>query len=324
MSLNLQAPPPEVLQIPKLVANNMFPLYMAVVGLTLVAGSLIFLNKKKNILPLLVMVGSLLLTPATVSVYAVDWGDPLTTTNIMLFGYYNHSSWNLSLTVTAFENYTDQSSYYDGWVRVWQDVVNDTYAGNDVYVDCKLRVRSDGYIMAWLDSTAHDPTDCVYWGGERKTGTYTGGQVIPENSTTLARAIERVFYVTGETYPGHDEIYYYDYSQTSATKLVFINAHQEHNTTDLHTYFLIPSANVDNIHQAYVTIGGNGKTQLNEDELFLDGNEIHDDDDPAEDEFGWLHYNVTSYLALDTSHYVYLKLGSDDVGLSWTMCIWLS
>lgn len=150
-------------------------------------------------------------------VYATDYGNPLTTTNIGLFAYYNETSdWTLADTVSAWQNYTDNGNYYDGYVRVWQDVTETTFVGDDVYVDVYVRVRADGWILAWLNqSGVHERGDVVFWGHERQG---TGNP--PANSTVLSRAMYRVYNAAGESWDGYDAINYYDYEYTTATRLV--------------------------------------------------------------------------------------------------------
>lgn len=216
-------------------------------------------KQRKALLPLIVLIGSMFILPIAPVRADNDWGNPLSTTNVMLIAYYEHTSWTLANTSTAFQNYTDHGSYYDGYIRVWQDARDSTYNGSDAYVDVRCRVRTDGWIMAWLDSTENDPGDLVYFGKHRHVGSL---YELPVNGTTCSRAIENVFHVTGESFPGYDQIYLYDYSETSTTKLVIMEMSGEADTATNRTFFIVSSATITSIEKCYVVCGGHTEKDI--------------------------------------------------------------
>jgi hypothetical protein len=146
-----------------------------------------------------------------------SFGVPINVSNIGLFCYYYESTgWNLSLTYTAFQNYTDWSTYVDGYVRVWQDATGGTYTGSDDYVDVSVRVRGDGWIMGWLNQN-QNKGEYIYYAASR-----SGSSTPPANATSMARAMQRVYAAAAKTFPtaGYGVFSYYDYQYTTATRLV--------------------------------------------------------------------------------------------------------
>jgi len=145
-----------------------------------------------------------------------SFGVPINVSNIGLFCYYYESTgWNLSLTYTAFQNYTDWATYVDGYVRVWQDATGSTYVGTDQYIDVSVRVRGDGWIMGWMNQN-QEKANYVYYAALRIAGTYP-----PANGTSMARAMQRVYAAAAKTFPtlGYGGFSYYDYQYTTATRL---------------------------------------------------------------------------------------------------------
>jgi hypothetical protein len=64
----------------------------------------------------------------------------------------------LADTVPAFVSYFDGGNYYDGLVRVWDSgtIGASSSVSYDDYVDVKVRVRADGWILAWFDRYLDD------------------------------------------------------------------------------------------------------------------------------------------------------------------------
>ena len=308
-SLNLVEPPLECLEAPATVIQSpMMDAGYIVVGILVMFTILAFgLNKKldnkqrKALLPLIVLIGSLFILPIAPVKADNDWGNPLSVTNVGLLAYYEHTSWTLANTTTAFQNYTDHGSYYDGYIRVWQDVTGNDYNGDDVYVDVRVRVRSDGWIMAWLDTTEYTPGNLLFWGKERSQG---ATKSIPVNATTCSRAIQNVFYVADETFPGYNEIYHYDYSTPTATKLVILEMHGwVHDDSTNKTYFIVPSSSISEIVQCYVVLGAYGVCHFymgNSSDVFIV--------ELGSLENGWFDYDVDTELkismALDQKYYL--------------------
>ena len=178
--------------------------------------------------------GISLTAPAAHAVEATATTPPLNTSRISFIAYYQRTlGWTLADTVPAFVSYFDGGNYYDGLVRVWDSGSIGT-VGSGTYLDVKLRVRADGWILAWFDRFEDDPGAIVYWGHQlHQTG------APPSYSTTLSRAIEIVFSVTGIGFPGHNMIGMYDYSEPSATRLL-VFGHSIYATTATY-YYTIPA-----------------------------------------------------------------------------------
>lgn len=318
MSFQLKPPPVEVLTAPAQQANIPVALGLyLMVGLPLLLAFILLAYRLKPRLKPYAIALILLFTLIPVAPRAhatITFGNPLTTTNIMLFAYYNHTSWTLQDTSTAFVNYTDHGTYYDGYVRVWHDTGGTNYEGSDAYVDCKLRVRSDGYIMAWLDKTVHNESDSIYWGDSRLSPS-----PIDENSTTPFRAIERVFYVAGETFPEYENLYLYDYYYSSATKLVFINMHKT-GTGNQYIYLIVPSANVGTIHSMIIGYGGRC---VGPNWVYFQWEGVTFYSTQTNGRFGWFSY-MNSSLARDTK-YTFKMWNNDAAGeTAATILLWLS
>ena len=199
--------------------------------------------------PLCVLVGSPL---------DPDYGNPLDTSNIGLFCYYNQTSgWTLNDTVPAFTIYTDHGNYIDGEVTVWQDATGNTYAGSDFNTTVMVRVRADGWIMAWTNKT-QERGELLFYGHNRLSyGTLT------INATSLSRAIERVFYASGQVFCGYSAVRYWDFEYDSSTRLIIFGRETNRTSTTVgilaeHFYFTIK--NTVWIEHAIVCFGGGVQT----------------------------------------------------------------
>lgn len=184
-----------------------------------------------------------------------NYGVPINTTNIGLFCYYNESTgWILNQTVTAFVYYTDYGNYYDAQVQVWQEMTGSSYEGSDFCTTVNVRVRTDGWIMAFINRT-YDKANIPYWGATRAT--YYGGSPIA-NATSLARAIQRVYSAASKTFPGYVAFSYYDFERPTATKLLMFGSWITHGsydfTSDTLCYVTIPAT--ISLLYAYGTMGG--------------------------------------------------------------------
>lgn len=199
--------------------------------------------------------------PAYVLAAGEDFGDPLTTANIGLFMYYYDSAgFTLADTVAAWQSYEDHTSYYDGYVRVWNDVNSSSFAGDDVYIDVACRLTSDGWILAWLNRTDSSLKHLVFWGRDFYVGKdidpspfsdYDTGDLprAPMNRTCLFRALERIYYAHDGDFsdvPSQNSVYYYDYEHSTSTILIIIGigvcdeSSVEHHTTSNTMYYTIP------------------------------------------------------------------------------------
>lgn len=311
MGMELKPPPDEALIVPELPAQPPAQLYYVPLLLIAIASValLAFLCVKKvgvrRALPVATMIVAAATAPyLTGVVYAAnDFGNPLNTSNIMLFAYYyDANGWVLANTVPAFENYTDHGNYYDGFVRVWMDQrADNNFLGSEFYVDVRVRVRADGWILAWL-TTDQPYAYIVFWGHSVATN---GPPVI--GATVPSRAIQRVFYVSGKTFPGHTAINIYDFTHPTAKKLLVFGKTAEYFAHDLTAsvafYYTIPS--YVQVTDAATSISFWEKHSYNWGKIYFDGTLI---DDMPSTKYWHSASLPSSALAKETKHTVQITL----------------
>jgi len=223
---------------------------IAIVTVLLLAISLLSFRLKipKKVLPIaILLLSSTFAMPAN----AISYGVPLDTSTIRFFSYYKETGgFNLTTALTAFETYTNHGNYIDGTIRIWQDTTGDTYTatpsiyGGPDYWDVYCRLRSDGWVMTWINNTATDFPHFAYYGMSPDVPTINSG--MSDWWSSLGRAIERIYYVTGLTFPGYDQLYLYDFTHPLSTKLVvvqMISVWEVGNAYARTIYSFIPSTN---------------------------------------------------------------------------------
>jgi len=182
-----------------------------VIALFLAVGLLSYrLKVSKKVIPIaLILLYSLSVIPAN----AVAYGNPLDTSNIMLFCYYKEPTvWNLTQATLAFETFTNHGNYIDGTIRVGMLPNNSPYPVdevNQVFYSVNCRVRADGWVMAWINI-----------GEEYKFPYFT--TPMPDYSSTLGCAINFVYWFGNKVFPGYDKLGMYDFSRPSATRLLVV------------------------------------------------------------------------------------------------------
>lgn len=199
--LPLTPPPLEALAIPKAVMPVFSSFYiMAAIAIMIAIAALLYVMKGKiKLIPLvLIMCFFLFSTP----VLAYDWENPIDTTNIGLFAYYfNPSGWNLPTIASAFYSYTNHGLYYDGIVRIYYGVDGTTWTGTSTdYASVNIRVRQDGWIVAFFNYT-QDAKFIPFYTWCMRTSYFTGSTAFSAYQTSLARAIWRFLYVSGQPLP---------------------------------------------------------------------------------------------------------------------------
>jgi len=259
MEFSFKPPPEEALRVSE-EKSAPPPIMPIMIGVTMVSavlgGTLLVLKKKKlksirtaAIIPLIVLnLFTFTFQPNLVLADEYDFGNPLDTSNIQILTYYQEpSGWTLAEIVPAFVSYTDHGNYIDGIIRVWMDQKSPTnFKGSDRYIDIPVRVRADGWILAWLwkdQSIAY----FIFWGHSRAAA---GVPVI--GATTLSRAIERIYYVAGkkDIFPGYEAFYLYDYTHPTANRLLIfgkigsLTASRESSRSGSYTFYYILPANV--------------------------------------------------------------------------------
>lgn len=245
------------------------------------------------------------LVPPPPEALASDFGTPLVTTDIGLFAYYEAADWDLNDVIPACHNYTQYTNYIDGYVRVWIDVDGTTFEGDEDhnpaiddrygYIDVSVRVRSDGWILAWIEDTQNKAFIC-HWGGNIKTT--TDNNTPNDYETCLGRAIHRVYHNAGVSWVGYDVINYYDYEFPDATRLSIFGLLNRDGAGALpneeHFYFIIPSGIT--IEECWLAFGG---TQGAGDGVWLDN--VNQDGYGASS-YGWYAVDITSSLSVSTRH----------------------
>jgi len=305
----LTPPPDEALTVPEVgpAQPNFLAQLCIVIGVAAFIGGLIIIARKRNIkvksslqasMILMIMVSTFSMMPVVAAQgTSHDFGNPLDTSNIGLFAYFKEESgWTLADTVPAFEGYTDHGNYYDGIVRVWQDQRSDTnFLGSDVYIDIQVRVRGDGWILAWM-TRDQDKGNIVFWGRSRFS---EGNPVI--GATTLSRAMQRVYHAAGKEWVGHSAIKYYDYEFPEAGKLVIFGGSGSKvgcGTRNKTIYCVLPAGVT--VYKAILSYGC-GSTDTGKVYYYIDGEQIayyslHNS------KRGWIGYDVTQYFSSEEKH----------------------
>jgi hypothetical protein len=204
---------------------------------------------------------SLLLPPTQAIQSAIT--PPLNTSKMSFIAYYQQvGGWTLANTVPAFINWSNGGNYYDGLVRVWDSGTIGAVSSvvDDAYLDIHVRVRADGWIVAWFDRLLDDPAGIMYWGHVA-----AGGGAPAPYSTTLSRALEIVYTVAGVGFPGYNQIGMYDYSEPSATRLLVFGNSISYNNPTVNYYYSIPTNSTMNPIKLLIRSGGNGVGKLSVD-----------------------------------------------------------
>ena len=121
------------------------------------------------------------------------------TAQIGLFAYYNYGATiDLNDTRGAFYSYLQHGNYIDGVVRVWAShtLGSASQVQGDNYVDVKVRIRGDGWILAWF-ARADDSSKILWWG--KTDGTKIPRDCLPPEplSNRLSRAINIILIAAG-------------------------------------------------------------------------------------------------------------------------------
>ncbi len=226
--------------------------------------------------------GVSLVPPTVQAVEASSTTPPLNTSEISLIAYYERASgWTLAETVPAFVGYIDGGNYYDGFVRVWDSgtIGSVSTEPDDTYIDVEVRVRADGWLLAWFNRFKDDSGALVWWGHRRITVGFP-----PAYSTTLTRAIEVVFTVSGVGFPGYEQIGLYDYSEPDATRLL-IFGHSAYGTRTY--YYTIPAESTMVPIKLLIRAGGYGNSKLYVDNalIYSRGSSV----------WGWSTYQIDAW-----------------------------
>ncbi|MFQ6053025.1 MAG: hypothetical protein ACE5OO_02180 [Candidatus Bathyarchaeia archaeon] len=144
---------------------------------------------------------------------------PLDTSVIGLFCYYKAAdSIILENCLPAFHSYTMYCNYIDGTVRVWDST---TVGGRQSSFYVHVRVRADGWILAWILRT-DNRARIVWWGGDP-----ADLPTPPTYSTRLGRAIQLVMDEAGISGFSWTGLQYYDYEYPDAARLYLFGKRME-------------------------------------------------------------------------------------------------
>jgi len=173
-------------------------------------------------------------------------GDQIDTSNILVLGYYSGGTEiDLSQAIQEFDRVTETTGQYvEGIVTIWFDNPEGRNPGDiqeyerrdDVdtnipfATDISVRVKSDGWIVAWL-TNYQDISDIVFWNDANADSN--------PSDTTIGKAIWRITDRVGVNYY-KDGVKYYSYKYPAADKLL-IGGRMIYSQSETY-YFLIPSA----------------------------------------------------------------------------------
>lgn len=222
-------------------------------------------SRKRRVFSLLV---TLLLLFATVlaSVPSVSAGDVpgLDTSKIGTFAYIDYGD-GIDITgddlLAHFLDYQQHNSYVDGVMRIW-DTGGQSGEPDDNYCDVYVRVRTDGWMMAFFPDDAHkndnwfgwtldnyeNRADLVWWG-------HTSGHICqpnpggfpPQDSTRLGRALFETWEAVKADPDNlkfdfsYSDVGYYDYEYQSAKSIYIFGCGRSIGTgSSYYYYFTIP------------------------------------------------------------------------------------
>ena len=174
-------------------------------------------------------------------------GNQIDTSNVYIMAYYKMSEFpeiDLSRAIQEFDYVRESTGQYvEGTITIWHNYPNgrDTGEGLDVEIvdgvdtgvpfstDVTVRVKSDGWVAAWL-TNEQDMGDMVFWNRVRYYS------YLPPD-TTLGQAIWRVTDRMGASY-NKGGVNYYSYKYPSADRLLIGGRTTQSRES---YYFLIPS-----------------------------------------------------------------------------------
>jgi len=200
---------------------------------------------------------------------------PLDTGDISVFAYYQHvDGITLSDTLAAFQSFTQYGNYVDGTVRVWDSHnigASSPYRGadgestygfanysasdhGDTYVDVNVRVRADGWVLAWF-TRSQNFGRLVWWG--RTDGSYIPRNAQPPLSynTRLARAVDIVLRVMGVTNLVFSNVCYYDFEHTDAKRICIFGCSKQESTgfPPINKYYYVTVPNGVTVKRVWLT-----------------------------------------------------------------------
>jgi hypothetical protein len=300
MEIGLVKPPEEILNtIPSVLDFTSFiPLVLLSLMMIVLIGVAI---KKPKGLAVLVMLFACISTSFMLPVQAVvyDYGSPLTTASIGLFAYYDLGvPITLADTVTGWEGYTDYGTYYDGIVRVRMATSLTVFtSSSSYYVDIPVRVRDDGWIMAWI-TTATAEKWIPFFTHSAEYGITAGTPTaFTDYQTSLSRALYRILYCANivGTYT-YDDVGYYDYEIPLATKFIMIHAYDYTSPNPMyrHMYLSIPSGTVRKSYTMCNNYSSNGVNLY----LYFDETQLA----TTQSRNLYVGYDTTALCTLSTTH----------------------
>ena len=172
--------------------------------------------------------------------------DEIDTSNIFIIGYYNsESDIDLSQAMQEFDHITETTDQYiEGILTIWHDNSGGINPGNIHEYEYKngaktdtllattinVRVKSDGWIVAWLTND-QDINDLVFWNDAKSNTGLT--------DTTIGKAIWRISNRIGINYD-KKLVNYYSYKYPAADRLL-IGGRTVYNSHEETYFFLMPS-----------------------------------------------------------------------------------
>jgi len=174
-------------------------------------------------------------------------GSQIDTSNIYIMAYYKAApEIVLSTAIQEFDKVTESTGQYvEGEIEIWHnshpdgrnkgdaldmEIRDNTVTNIQFTTTVKVRVRSDGWIVAWL-ANDQNPNDMIFWD-------YVKSDAYSPPDTTLGKAIWRITDQLNINYNKNDVKYYsYKYPNADRLKIGGSKIHDLYGTY----YFLIPS-----------------------------------------------------------------------------------
>ena len=187
---------------------------------------------------------------------------------IGLFCYFKPTDHiTLNNCLPALQTYTQYGSYVDGTVRVWdshaigasspyryydgESAYFPTYSMSDhgdSYLDIHVRIRADGWILAWM--LRSDDRGKILW--------WSNGSTIPRDLPTptsygnrLGRAIQIIMSIAGIGGFAWTSLQYYDYEYTGAHRLYFFGKSQSSDGS-ANAYYYVTVPNGVTVYKAFL------------------------------------------------------------------------
>jgi hypothetical protein len=184
----------------------------------------------------------------------------------------------LSDTLPAYESYTQYGNYIDGTVRVWDSIAvgafspyrgidgergwgQDNYDFSDhgdTYEDINVRVRADGWVLAWL-TRSQNFARLLWWSRNMSVSLPRDAKIPVEYHTRLMHAVELILNAANIWAPNFmtTDMNYYDYEHPAANKIIVFGPNTQYlyagHEVPVLKYYYLTIPNGVTVYQAWLT-----------------------------------------------------------------------